>query len=312
MRVSELLTSEEIRTWSRTSDWRAMQVLVVTWASIVAIFAAVAVLTNLFTIAIAIALLGGRQLALAVVVHECGHNIFFSRRSWNRFAGEWLAAAFIFSNMKKYAANHLLHHRHGGTEHDPDLQNYVNYAVTRQSFRRKIVRDIFGITGIKLLPAAAYAYGPKAVAHWALAHFAMFTTFYACGAGSLYLLWPVSWMTSFMVLIRIRNAAEHAVVPDQFDPDPRLHTRTTIPYLWERPFIAPNYVNYHIEHHILASVPCYRLAGFHRLLIEKGHMTNACLVRGYTNVVRALILPPDSPSKPYVMLNSSAERQVTI
>jgi fatty acid desaturase len=34
--------------------------------------------------------------------------------------------------------------------------------------------------------------------------------------------------------------------------------------------VAPNGVNYHSEHHLLAAVPFYRLARMHRLLREKG------------------------------------------
>ena len=312
MKVSELLTKEEIREWSRLSDWKAIKVVAITWASIAAVFAMVAIWTNPFTIALAILLLGGRQLALAVITHECGHNTMFTRRWVNDFVGEWLAAAFICSNEEKYSASHLKHHRLGGTEEDPDLQNYVNYAVTRKSFRRKLLRDITGLTGIKLFTMSAVGYGPKAVAHWVVAQLVLFSVLFAFGQGWLYLLWPAAWMTSYMVIIRLRNAAEHAVVPNQFDPDPRLHTRTTIPYIWERPFLAPNHVNYHIEHHILASVPSYRLAGFHRFLKDKGLLENACIDKGYINVIKQLILPKGVDGKPYIEVTSPNDREVTI
>jgi hypothetical protein len=53
-----------------------------------------------------------------------------------------------------------------------------------------------------------------------------------------------------MVITRIRNIAEHAVVPDANDP--LRNTRTTRANFLERLFIAPYYVNYHLEHHLLA------------------------------------------------------------
>jgi fatty acid desaturase len=67
-----------------------------------------------------------------------------------------------------------------------------------------------------------------------------------------------------MVITRIRNIAEHAVVPDSNDP--LRNTRTTRAGFLERLFIAPYYVNYHLEHHLLFYVPCYNLPRVHRIL----------------------------------------------
>src|ERR1700741_5588718 len=67
-----------------------------------------------------------------------------------------------------------------------------------------------------------------------------------------------------MVITRIRNIAEHAVVPDSSDP--LRNTRTTHANLLERLFIAPYYVNYHLEHHLLFYIPCYNLPRVHRIL----------------------------------------------
>ena len=56
---------------------------------------------------------------------------------------------------------------------------------------------------------------------------------------------------------------------------------------WERLLIAPNYVNYHLEHHLSAAVPCYRLKPLHKLLTEKGFFDGFdCLSHGYVDVVK--------------------------
>ena len=49
-------------------------------------------------------------------------------------------------------------------------------------------------------------------------------------------------------------------MPDLYDPDPRMNTRTVDAPWWQKLLFAPNGVNYHMEHHFMASVPCYRLA----------------------------------------------------
>ncbi len=292
MLPSELLSKDEIQRFSVRNNWSALRIVLGNWIMIAGIFAIVALWTNPLTMLLAIVLLGGRQLGLAVIMHDCGHGSMFTRWQWNRFAAQWLAAAFIFGDAKSYRIKHARHHRLGGTKEDPDLQNYVNYAVVRRSFLRKIARDLTGVTGIKIFYLSARGLGPRCVLNWALANSAMFGVLYLTGNGILYLLWPAAWMTSHMLVIRIRQAAEHAAVQDLFDPDPRKHTRTTYARWWERLIFAPNYVNYHLEHHILSCVPCYRLKEFHNYLKENGHLEGAELCNGYWSVIKKLVLPP--------------------
>lgn len=291
MKATDLLTREEIRHFSTSNDWKGAWLMLSNWLMIAGIFATVAVWTNVFTIVLAIALLGGRQLGLGVIMHECGHGSVFTRWSWNKFCAQWLAASFIFNDAKQYRIKHGRHHRLGGTHDDPDLQNYVNYAVARASFLRKIKRDLTGMTGVKIFLFSVKTQGWRGVLRWSIANGLMFGVLFAAGHGMLYLLWPIAWATSHMLVLRIRQAAEHAAVPDLFHPDPRKHTRTTIPRLWERPFLAPNRVNYHLEHHILPSVPCYNLKAFHRHLKQKGVLDGADICQSYWQVIGKLVLP---------------------
>ena len=64
------------------------------------------------------------------------------------------------------------------------------------------------------------------------------------------------------------------------------NTRTTIASLWERVFIAPNRVNYHLEHHLLMTVPHYNLARMHKLLRARGALDGACTTVGYAGILR--------------------------
>lgn len=291
MHTKDLLTREEIERFSQKSDWGALRVVGVTWGSIAAIFTMVAVWTNPFTIVLAILLLGGRQLALAVIMHDGGHSSLFTTWRMNRFAAQWLGAAFIFNDAKKYRIHHAKHHRLGGSEEDPDLYKYVNYALARKDFFRRIRRDVTGVTAYRAVRANVTALGWRGARNWAIAHGVLFGVLLAVGHPWLYLLWLAAYATSHQFILRIRLAVEHGAVEDLMDSDPRKHTRTTIPRLWERPFFAPNYVNYHLEHHVLASVPCYRLVAFHKLLREKGYLEQAEICGSYWEVFRKLVLP---------------------
>ena len=161
-------------------------------------------------------------------------------------------------------------------EDDPDLVLSAPFPITKASYRRKFWRDISGQTGYEQRKAQILnALGDPA---WPwrqrLRHFneklgpqiltnaILFAGLAAAGVWWAYpLLWLVPLLTWQMVITRIRNIAEHAVVPD--GDDPLRNTRTTRANLLERALIAPYFVNYHLEHHLLYYVPCYNLPRLH-------------------------------------------------
>ena len=68
--------------------------------------------------------------------------------------------------------------------------------------------------------------------------------------------------------------------------DPLRNTRTTVARWWERLLVAPNCVNFHLEHHLAMTVPHYRLRRMHRLLRERGVLAEACVTRSYLAVLQ--------------------------
>jgi fatty acid desaturase len=114
----------------------------------------------------------------------------------------------------------------------------------------------------------------------------LFAVLWALGIGWTYLLWVIAYLTVFMLVIRVRQVAEHAAVPDLYNTDPRLNTRTVEAPWWQRVVFAPNSVNYHLEHHFMASVPCYRLKALHAHLKAVGALDGVPVFRGYGQVLR--------------------------
>jgi fatty acid desaturase len=298
MERTQFLSKEELRFYASKSDWLAWRTLLVSWAGVLGVFWMVDTWTNPLTILLAILLLAGRQLALAVITHECGHNTFFKTRRLNHLMGQYFAANPTFSDMPAYARGHTRHHQLAGTREDPDLPNYQAYPVSKASFKRKVIRDLTGQTGFKLMhfvfahAMQVFTQDPEARARaWPFAQQILVNIALAVLLGVLfspwvYLLWIVAFMTSYMLIVRIRQVAEHAAVPDLYDPDPRMNTRTTIPRWWERLLFAPNNVNYHLEHHFMAGVPCYRLAALHQLLRSRGAYTDTPIFHGYAQVLQ--------------------------
>ena len=295
MNLKDLLTPEEFARVTRKSDARAAGIVAFDWLVIAATFYLVGSYPNPLTILLGVMVLGARQLGLGVIVHETGHRTLFTSPAVNDFVGKWLAGYPVFSNKDTYMQVHLMHHRNAGTADDPDLANYRNYPISPASFRRKILRDISGRVGWRRIKSIArgianigrldsqmrqYLIGSIAT------NLLMVAVLAWAGHAWLYLLWVVAFMTSHMLVSRVRQIAEHAAVPDLFSADPRQNTRTLYINWLERLFIAPHEVNYHLEHHLMASVPIYRLRELHELLLGKGFYDGVEFENGYLTLLK--------------------------
>jgi len=293
------LSREEVRELTRLRPWHSCVSLAVDWGLVAAAFALVARWPNPLTIVAALAIIGGRQLGLAILMHEAAHRTLFRNRRLNDLVGNWLCAYPIWSDVHPYRAYHLQHHAHTWTAADPDLWLAEHFPISRASFRRKVWRDLSGQTGLKRLRATLrrdlgrsrgrvrrnFDAGPEALLGVVITNLLLLAVLTLAGHPALYLLWAGAWLTTYSLAMRIRSIAEHAV---PLDPASELgHTRTTLAAWWERLLVAPNRVNYHLEHHLLPTVPHYTLPRLHRLLGERGVLDGACVARGYRAVLAA-------------------------
>ena len=289
----ELVTRDEIDAWLAMEDWKSWASIGLDWGIVFASMALVAVWPNVFTVVAALFLIGARQLGLAVIMHEASHRSLFSNKKVNDWVGNWLGAYPVWSDLRPYRPYHLQHHAHTGTEKDPDLALTTPFPITRESFRRKVWRDLSGQTGWKFAKAAwKRTFGRfhddpdarMAAIGFATTNAVLLGILTLAGHPALYLLWVGAWLTTNTLVTRIRAIAEHALTGDALEPQGR--TRTVIPRWWERIFVAPNFVNYHIEHHLLASIPIYRLRDAHKRLVELGYYDGIKVPNGYGEVLR--------------------------
>jgi len=300
MKVGDYLTREEVAYFTARSDLRAWGVVLGNWLFIAAIFATAAAWPNPLVLLAAVVLLAGRQMGLSVLMHDCGHRTLFRSDRLNDFVGQWFCALPVMNDQPSYARGHLEHHRKAGTRDDPDLPNYQAYPVSRESFRRKVIRDLTGQTGYKLVSfLTRRAWGAlrgndRALAlsylKPFLAQVILFLVLSAFGIGWAYLLWALAFMTVFMLVIRVRQVAEHAAVPDLYDPDTRKNTRTVDAPWWQRLLFVPNGVNYHLEHHFMASVPCYKLRELREHLRRKQALEGVPEFHGYGELLRHVVV----------------------
>jgi len=294
-KIRELLTAEELARVTSKDDLRAACIVLFDWAMVIGLFVLAAAFPNPVTILFTVLLLGGRQMAFGVLVHETGHKSFFTSQSVNDFVATWLSGYWVFSDKDAYMKGHLVHHKDCGTIDDPDLKNFDAYPVSVTSFRRKVLRDITGKIGwrrIVSIGRSLYRFNEskpgikKMLAGSVICNLALLLVLTVAGFAWLYALWVIAFMTSHMLITRIRQIAEHAAVPDHFDPDIRLNTRTIYISWLEALLVAPHGLNFHLEHHLLASVPIYRLRELHQLLLDKGYYEGIEFPQGYLGLLR--------------------------
>ncbi len=83
MVLADWLNPQEIAEVTRRSDLRGACLVISNWLLIAAAMGLVVLWSNPLTWVIAIVVVGARQLGLAILMHEAGHNTLFKRRETN-------------------------------------------------------------------------------------------------------------------------------------------------------------------------------------------------------------------------------------
>ena len=307
----DIMSADELAEVRRRSPWKGVALIAHAWVLIFGAIALVAWWPNPLTFLLAVIIIGSRQLGLAILMHEGAHGGLARDEKLNLWLAQWFCAYPVFAETRAYRRYHLKHHAHTQQDDDPDLVLSAPFPITPKSYRRKFLRDITGQTGYQqrkaqFLNALGRPEWPlvQRVKHFwtklgpqCVANAILFSGLAIAGVWWAYpLLWILPFLTWQMVITRVRNIAEHAVVPDSNDP--LRNTRTTRANFLERLFIAPYYVNYHLEHHLLYYVPCYNLPRVHEILSTGPHAARMEVQPGYAAVLRLAMSKPNSQDRP--------------
>jgi fatty acid desaturase len=296
---SDYLNGGEVRAVRGKSNLAGALLVLHAWAVVFGAMALFAWWPNPLTFLAAWMVIGARQLGLAILMHDAAHGLLFASRRVNDWAGAWLCANPVGASLALYRPYHLTHHRRTQQADDPDLVLSAPFPITRRSLWRKTVRDLTGQTAYQRRGGQiARAMGPETLPLGArlanllrnergffASNAVLWLMLAAAGYWWLYpLLWLLPLATWYQFITRVRNIAEHAVVPD--DDDPLRNTRTTRAGFLERALVAPYWVNFHLEHHLFVFVPCWRLPAAQRTLLGKGYGPKMELRSGYLEVLR--------------------------
>ena len=314
----DLITVDQLAEVRQRSPWRGLAMVAHAWMTIVAANALVALWPNPLTFVLAVLVIGSRQLGLAILMHDGAHGALHPHDATNLRVSQWFCAYPVFAETRAYRRYHLKHHAHTQTDQDPDLILSRPFPITSASYKRKFWRDITGQTGYEQRKAQLLnALGPANLpwpqrlgSLWSIlgpqitANAILFLAMALAGVWWAYpLLWLLPLLTWMMVVTRIRNIAEHAVVSDNLDP--LRNTRTTLANPLERLFLAPYYVNYPLEHHLFFYVPAYNLPKIHAWLMAGPHRSRLEVEHGYRRVLMKATARPAVEDRPGEVVNAA-------
>jgi fatty acid desaturase len=151
----QIFGSDDWKAITSVSRWRGFWLVIHAWlvVALAAFGGAVAWdyhwLTGLAATPFVLAMLGGRQLGLAILMHDGAHGLLHPNRKLNNWLGEWPSGAAVGSDLQSYRAYHLTHHRFTQQPEDPDLGLSAPFPTSSASLWRKVVRDLTGQTFYK-------------------------------------------------------------------------------------------------------------------------------------------------------------------
>lgn len=271
----------------------ALTVLSVLLAPIAITWSVSAVSTWWATLA-AVLGMGMVQTRMYILHHEAAHRLLFSNRLLNDFVGiNVLGLLPLGTGTHHYRRGHANHHRDEFGPNEPDFLLYAFYPIARRSMRRKLQRDVSGVSGYRTLkPRLAGFQKPEyraMTARFLLGQLFVAACFVLFASWWHYpVLWILPYFTWYQLQNRMRSIAEHGGMTRSTD---RRETTHHVEQHWlPAIFITPYNVGYHLAHHVDSGVPFRNLPLLHRALRDSGYLDDTKVWPNYRSLWSALIL----------------------
>jgi fatty acid desaturase len=240
----------------------------------------------------------GRAFAqFASLMHEAAHRLLFSDKRSNDLVGRWVLGFPSFTSTDAYRRVHMAHHRDEFGPDEPDIPLYIGYPIAPDSFRRKLVRDATGRTGLKLmrgLLANARSKDQRSRrTFWKVAFVQAVLLGASIATGHWWLypfFWVLPYLTVWRVINRLRSVAEHGGM--QRSADRRESTHSVRQHVPARLLLVPYRIGCHLAHHVDSGVPFRHLPTLHEALRRAGYVDDSFEYPSYPAIWRALRAGP--------------------
>ena len=259
------------------------------------VVAAAVVIDRWWAWVVAFLLMGRGHCLLNILGHEAAHRLLFPNRRLNDFVGRWLLAYPSYQAFLGYRRAHFAHHRDEMGPDEPDAALYAGYPIPKDSWHRKLRRDLVGESAYKNLRGLARGIRKRnreALLILAV-QVALLGLAIAVREPLAYVVWIGSWSTLWKFSNRLRAIAEHGGMERSDDRRRTTHVIRQTPLA--RFLMVPYNTGWHLAHHVDMGVPFRNLPRLHRELVESGWITPAIEYPSYRAFWRACSSGPSRP-----------------
>lgn len=266
---------ELLRVCTRLSAWRSLGMILTIHAAILALAWVGGRFSGWWLAPLAVLLIAGLQHHLLIFLHESAHGLLHPDRRTNDLLADLLCAVPFFTLARVYRRLHLLHHKHVGSERDPEREMYAamgwqHERRTRAGLAGMLLADLCGLNLLRMSAWSARfvkaqvaegltPFGPRDALLYLLVWGPVAGA--ALGLG----LWPellVFWFlplpTITTLIAKLHGYLEHT---DPARPASSEYERTLVHELHPLLdfFLYPLRSGYHLEHHLFPRVPWYHM-----------------------------------------------------
>lgn len=291
------IDSKKIKTLYKTKSYKHALDIAFDWLVIIVAIILCLQFLNPLSYILAVIVIGSRMHALAILMHDATHYRFLKNRKMNDLITNIVSMYPIFTSIETYRQNHLRHHMHLNTEHDPDWvaklgKQTFTFPKSKREFLMTILSYFTMYSGISDAIWFLKRFSPQATKNGKkkkkepilpriLFYVVLFAAITVFGWWKYYLaFWIVPYLSTFFMFQYIRSVAEHF---GDLEYDHLLTaTRSVKVNPFEAFIFAPHNVGYHIEHHLYPGVPYYNLDKLHDLLMsDQAYRSKAHVTHGY-------------------------------
>ncbi|MBZ2206446.1 fatty acid desaturase family protein [Massilia soli] len=289
----------EIMALSGARPVRFAAELALTWASIAAFIAAGVYFDHLAVTLVCIFLIGTRQMALALLLHEQVHRLGMRSKYADWFINVFAVYPLFVTTVEDYAKVHLSHHKYCFTQDDPD---FLRKAGDEWTFPKSLgqlvmiaVKDLTAMNLIRLIrgktaPRTDEFTRRNPSPKWLrIAFFAVAAgVLTAVGGWTVFLIyWVVPAMTVTQLMVRWIAVCEHEYNIE----NGTIHETTPLIQLtwWQRALMPDLNFGLHAYHHMHPGVSFANLPKVHEIYKREGLVDESAIFHGQGAYLKHLL-----------------------
>lgn len=289
----------EIMEMSGARPARFAAELLFTWASIAAFIAAGVYFDHIAVTLVCIFLIGTRQMALALLLHEQVHRLGMRSKYADWFINAFVGYPLFVTTVEDYAKVHLSHHKYCFTQDDPDFLRKAGDEWTFPKSAGQLLmialKDLTGMNLIRLIRGKTAPKtgeferrnpSPKWLRYAFFAVVAAVLT--AIGGWTTFLIyWVIPAVTVSQLMIRWIAVCEHEYNIE----NGTIHETTPLIQLnwWQRALMPDLNFGLHAYHHMHPGVSFANLPKVHEIYKREGLVDESAIFHGQGAYLRHLL-----------------------